>query len=358
MIIRLRPDQETRLQQALLVVYTNAPAFEEFLARVGQNFGELVIQGSNYRQNVLAAVKDAAATGWLMSLIEKVIEEVPDDPALQKVKAEFAALTPPDGMDFFDMCRLSGGHVMIDRSGLREALRGISNPVGKRILVIKGAERTGKSHSVQLISYLNQMLNQFALVNVDLEALKQMSGTTNPIEPSYLAERIVGQLPGDFELPKPPTDAQWSNWVIRFCDRFQKYGQKNLDEHWIVIDSFNNVPLAQATFDLVKELARRINVTLPHFRLVLIGYTESLPSSVLPHVAEDSIEPIDETHLIEFFYMAYKQSRIDPDEKKVEDAVQRLFNQVQPQESDFIERLGPLVSAELIKVLAPGGAHG
>jgi hypothetical protein len=358
MIIRLSGEQQTRLQKALIVLYRNAPAFEEFLMRVGKNFGELVVEGSNYSQNVLAAVKDAAARGWLMSLIERALDEVPGDPVLQKIQQEFAALTPPDGMDFFDMCRLSGGHVMIDRSGLRQALRIISNPVGKRILVIKGEERTGKSHSVQLISYLNQMQNQFTLVNVDLEALKQLAGTTKPIDPLYLARRIVRQLPGAFTLPDPPTDAQWANWVLDFGDEVQKYGLVNRNEHWIVIDSFNNVPLEQATFDLVKELARRINLTLTHFRLVLIGYTESLPSSVLPHVAEDTIEPIDETHLIEFFYLAYQQSRIDPDEKKVEDAVQRLFDQVQPEEPDFLERLGPLASEELTKVLALGGANG
>jgi hypothetical protein len=108
----------------------------------------------------------------------------------------------------------------------------------------------------------------------------------------------------------------------------------------------------------VKELARRINVTLTNFRLVLIGYTESLPSTVLPIVAEDTIIPIDENHLIEFFYVAYKQSRKDPDEEAVFESVQRLFDQVQPGEPDFLERLGPLASEELAKVLARGGANG
>jgi hypothetical protein len=261
-------------------------------------------------------------------------------------------------MDFFDMCRLSGGHVMINRTKLRAALRDINNPFGKRILVIKGNDKSGKSHSIQLISYAYQMQGAFTLVTVDLEDLKRLSGSTKPIDPFYLAERIVAQLPGDFELPDPPRDAQWATWVIRFCEKLQKYGLRNLDTHWIVIDSFNNVPLEQAAFDLVKQLAHRINLTLTHFRLVLIGYTESLPSSVLPIVAEDSINPINEKHLIEFFYTAYKQSRKDPDEKAVEDAVWRLFDQVQPGEPDFLERLGPLASEELAKVLAQGGANG
>lgn len=357
-LIHLSRRQETRLQDALLEVYRTWGAFEELLSRVGKSFAELTVQGSNYRQNALAAVKDAAATGWLMSLIEEARAEVPTDPELQLIEQEFAVIAPPPGMDFFDMCRLSGGHVMIDRSGLRQALRDISNPVGKRILVIKGEKKTGKSHSLQLISYLNQMLGLFTLVPVDLEALKLMSGTTSPIDPLHLAERIVEQLPGDFDLPEPPTDAQWASWVIKFCDKFQKYGQLNNSEHWIVIDSFNNVPLEQAALDLVKELARRINLALSHFRLVLIGYNETFPSSVLPHVAEETIEPIGETHLIEFFYLASQQSRIPPDEKQVEDAVQRVLNQLDPEQPDFLERLGPLASEELARVLAPGGAHG
>ena len=357
-MIRLTGNQETRLQEALLNVYLNSTAFDVLLSRVDKSYAQFAIENSNYRQNVLAVVKDAAATGWLMSLIAKARADVPD-PELRKIEQELAAFAPPPGMDFFDMCRLGGGHVMVDRLKLREALRDISGPVGRRILIVKGEKKTGKSHSLQLVSYLNQMLGQFVLVVVDLEALKLMSGTTNPIDPMYLAERIVGQLPSGLNLPEPPTDAQWSNWVIRFCDRFQTYGQTNKNrEHWIVIDSFNNVPLEQSAFDLIKELARRINFTLPNFRLLLLGYTESLPQSVLPHVAEESIEPICETHLIEFFYQAYQQSRMPLDEQKVVDAVQRLFNQLDPNQPDFLERLGPLVSEELTKVITPGGANG
>jgi hypothetical protein len=357
-MIRLNGQQVTRLQTALLKIYLNRNAFNELLTRLNQSYEELSIEGSTYKQNVLAAVKDAAATGWLMPLIAAVRAEVPDDTEFQQIEQEFAMFAPPAGMDFFDMCRLSGGHVMIDRTELREALRDINNPVGKRILIIKGNDKSGKSHSVQLISYVYQMQGAFTLVTVDLEDRKRLSGSTKPVDPLYLADRIVAQLPGDFNLPDPPRDAQWANWVIKFCDTFQKYGLRNLDTHWIVIDSFNNVPLEQAAFDLVKELARRINVTLTNFRLVLIGYTESLPSTVLPIVAEDTIIPIDENHLIEFFYVAYKQSRKDPDEEAVFESVQRLFDQVQPGEPDFLERLGPLASEELAKVLARGGANG
>lgn len=358
-LIGFTGEHATRLQEALLKVYGNFNKMDELLTKLDRSYGELTVANSNHRENVLSIVKLAAENDWLLPLLAKAREEVPTDTELEKIEQELTALAPPPGVSHFDMCRLSGSHIMVNRVRLRRALREISNPLGKRILVIKGSEKTGKSHSLQLISYLKDVRRSFELRFIDLDTLHRQSGTSKPIEPLPLAKGLARMLKNRFKPQDAPTDAQWSNWVLDFCDDFEDAAILDKQEWWIVIDSFNRVPLTQPAFDIIKEIALRINQTLSHLRLVLIGYTESLPPPVLPHVEEESIESIGPQQVLEFFRDAYEQMRLPlPDAEQLEEKVLGLLEKVDIEQPDFLLRLGPLASEELTKAFNPGGANG
>jgi hypothetical protein len=263
-------------------------------------------------------------------------------------------------MDHFEVCCLTGTHVMVDRTKLRDALRQISRPLGKRILVVKGEPKTGKSHTLQLISYLRHVFGNFILVVIDLESFIRTVGKNAIIEPWDMARRIVKLVGYDMEVPERPHDAQWARWVLDFCDDFEgralrEQAQQDVPIRWIVIDGLNAVLLTQPTLDLIKELAFRISVTLTKFRLILLGYAESLPAQVLPVAEEEHIDAIGQNELIEFFARARKQLKIPFDDDKLVQAVQHMLDKLVPDEPDFMAHLGSLANEELelIKVTVP-----
>lgn len=353
-IVGFTGELAAQLRAALFAAYPTVASFTDLLIRVNQSYEKLSVVGSNYYQNILAIIQTAAADDWLPRLLAAALADVPGDPELLRLQKELSTLTPPPGQDYFDMCRLSGSHIMINRLELRKALREISRPLGKRILVIKGEKKTGKSHSLQLITYLKDVRRNFDMRFIDLERLYQESGTSKPLEPVPLAEKLSRLFKTRFALNESPTDAQWANWVLRFCNDFEDYALQDGRDLWIVIDAFNSVPLTQATFDIIKQIALRINETLTNLRLVLIGYNETLPGPALPHVEEESIEPIGPQHLLDFFNNAYQQMQIPLDAGRLEDTVQRVLEQVDPTQPDFLYRLGLLANQELMKASDPG----
>lgn len=354
-LIRLIEDQINRLRDALLAAFGGPGDIDNLLLSINQNYNWLAIATYNLPQNLVVIIRAAEAEGWILSLVSKAREIVPGDPAFDALERELIPLAPRAATEHFDVCCLSGSHVMVDRSTLRAALRELSEPLGKRILIVKGDPKSGKSHSVQLISYICQARDDFSLVVVDLEAFSRTLGTSTRIEPRDLAQRMVRLMRYDLTIADPPSDAQWSRWVLDFCDDFDACARDDKKQRWLVIDAFNSVLLAQPAFDLIKELAQRINSSLTHFRLVLLGFPESLPAPLMPIVEEEEIKTIGEAELIDFFYRAFTQLEIPFDDLKVGDIVQRVFDQIDPEQSDFLMHLGPLASKELVSAASPGG---
>jgi hypothetical protein len=340
----------TEIRIALAAVYPTWPRFASALQDVDMQPDLLERNGLKYEENLNEVIREAAADGWLLKLIDQRLAKVPADPALQAISTFLRAYDAPAGVECFDVVRLTGSHVMVDRFAFRRALREISKPLGKRILVVMGEPKTGKSHSVQLISYVNGILGTFQLRIVDLEVfnrLRDQSQPIQPVQPLELAQRLIKLLNFRMELPAAPTDSQWSRWVLNFCDDFEAAAALRADPQWIVIDGFNSVLVSQPALDLVKELAYRINQGLRHFRLVLLGFDSSLPVQVLPTVEVEKILRISEVDLIQFFATAYEQAGVPLDEQIIASAVRRILAQVDPVDPEFLRKLAVLASYEL-----------
>ncbi len=353
-LIRIPGKKTLELRDALVQAFPG-PQFAELLLLMDQTFGNFSVAEYSFDQNVLVTIRKAEAESWLLDLVSQASDLRAADPVLWQIKTELSALAPPPGIDLYEVCHLTGGFVMIDRAKLRTALRGMSSPLGKRILIVKGGPKTGKSHTLQLLSFLAKARESGPLVVLDLEAFRRILGSSALIEPWDLGERLLRLMSYDLKLPERPVDAQWARWVLQFCDGFEARAAADPKERWIVIDALNSVLLAQPTFDLIKELAHRINVSLTQLRLVLLGYSDSLPPAVLPHVEEEQISAIGEKELIDFFFRAYQQLSVSFDEDRVADAVARVLDQLDPSQPDFLVQLGPRASEELARAKAPKG---
>lgn len=353
-LITLTGPQTVRLQAALGAAFPTPYALETLLLTLNRAYQHIAVPAVPYPANVLLVIRAAQAEDWLDNLVRAARAAVPADPELRQLEHEIVPQAPPQHVNPFDVCRLSGGHVMVDRAPLRAALRDISQPLGKRILVIRGEKKTGKSHSLQLISHLRQTRGNFSVVFIDLETMSNALGPDALIEPWDLAQRLVRLMRYDLTLPERPKDAQWSRWVLEFCDAFEAQAQREPGQPWVVIDAFNAVTLAQPTFDLLKELATRVNASLTNFRFVLLGYGETFPAAVLPTVAEERISTIGQEHLVEFFFRAYTEMQVQFDEDSVADSVGRVLDGLDPANPDLV-RLGSLITEELAKAASQGG---
>lgn len=350
-LIRLNGSQRKVLREALREVYTNEMRFKMFLNNeLGKDLDDFSASLDLYPEKIDKTIAEAQAKNWLIVLIEKAKLKNPFEPTFESLLKTLTFKSQKADIDPFETCCLSGTHIMINRIQLRHLLRTINKPAGNRILLIKGTPKSGKTHSLQLLAYLQLALGDFEIVPVDLGRYSQ----TVPgglIHAEDLASFIVEQMDGfEDSIGSPPVDAQRARWVLQFCDRLQRYARKNPERQWwIVIDGFNNIALNQSALDLVKELAKRINITLANFRLVLIGYSDSFPIEVLPHVVEEEISNIGTQDLAEFFNNAFSERGLIYSENDVVDAVTAVLTQVDKAQPEYLQMLSNAASRELAR---------
>src|SRR5262249_53568727 len=153
-----------------------------------------------------------------------------DEPQLQQLEAELRAVAPPPVTNPFATCVLGGGHILVDRGPLRAALQKLYLG-NKRILVVKDDAalaaqaqkriKTGKSHSLQLISFVQQVTRAFQIAPVDLQELRRALPSGELIQPHYLAKSICSLMGCKQIVQKKADDEQWARWTLDFCNDFE-----------------------------------------------------------------------------------------------------------------------------------------
>ncbi|GAA1569600.1 hypothetical protein GCM10009827_109210 [Dactylosporangium maewongense] len=348
----LQPRELLAVRDGLLVAFADRQRLEELVMSCDRTLDELEVKGNDYRGNVLAVVKAAFADGWLIELLSTASALVPSDDLLRETLDRVSPAPPVALADHFAACRLSGGHVLIDRSRLRAALRELCQPTGRRILVVGGPRRTGKSHTTQLIAYLHMVRPAFRIAHVDLEAIPRLLGRDRIVTPHDVAQRIVRMLGYPAELATAPVGTPWPEWVLLFCDEFESHAMRDERNPWIVIDGFNHVVAMQATIDLVKELARRVDRFLTGFRLVLLGFDDSLVA-VGQHASIETLEQIGADEVAQFFRDAYEQLGVPWTEQLLADAAARVLADLHPEQHDYLRVLGDRASRALADAAGP-----
>jgi hypothetical protein len=350
---------QRRIKDALLAAFPDPSALNNILLVINRTYAQHQVNNASYSATVGAIVGEAASEGWLQALLDAAVQAVPADPNLRQIQLELRPYGAPAGVECYDVCRLNGAHLLVNRTELRQALRNLNNPHGKRILVVTGEPKCGKSHSAQLISYVAEVLGGFEFRHIDLKVIREMRDLdkrSDPVLPAELAARLVKKLSYQITLAEEPKDAQWARWVFTFCEDFEAVAMNDSKVHWLVIDEFNSVLLSQAALDLVKELARRINLTLPRFRLILLGFGEDLAGPVLGTVEKENVRRIDQRDLILFFTNAHVQMGLQYDPQKIADTVGRVLNKVDASTpEEYLDDLAPAVEEELGKLQTAQG---
>jgi hypothetical protein len=95
---------------------------------------------------------------------------------------------------------------------------------------------------------------------------------------------------------------------------------------YLVLDTFHKVRLSQATTDLVKSVSNSIGMRLPEFRLVLVGYSQDVPAGLRQARLLDETCMLTQSDLVEFFFKAFGEARIDIDPPEVARKVSAVLN--------------------------------
>lgn len=350
--IKLPGPRVIALRQILVGIFLSENDFEEVLQLVDQSLAT-VSQAAPLPTRLLQSIKHAEANDYLPELLDAAVSLRPTSTELIEFRDSLVATLPPPGVSPFDFCQLGGGTVMVDREPLRDAVEELCNPNGRRILVIRGEPQSGKSHSLQLITFISDVVGGFTVVALNLEPRTQADAPL-VIDAATLATRLVKLNGYNLALPPSPGDRQWAKWAIDFCDELENC-VRGTPVRWIVIDGINKVVLDQTAQELVHELANRIYSSIRNLRLVLVGYEQSLPAGVLPYIQEEKVARITDKHLIEFFARACVELNIPHTEERLIEVVGRVLTQVDMNGSDYLLKLGPVVAQEISRKLAKVG---
>jgi hypothetical protein len=352
--VGLTGKQQLRLRDALNDAYDLAD-FTALLLDFELKFENQGGLNDPFPARILASVKSLEERGDILAFVAAVRSRNPADPAFAQIESDLKAFAAPvPATDPFEVCLLSGGHVLVNRTKLRSALKELCKATGKRILVIKDDPtiaarkelriKTGKSHTLQMISYLDQVTGGFNFFLIDLDELGRAVRSGDQIQPYDIAEAITGYMGCKQILEEKAKDEQWARWTYNFCNKFETEA-KNAQRTWIVIDSFHITLLPQDTIDLLKQIAARVNVSLTNLRLILIGYADALGPSI--PVANEVLDIFGEDALIEFFARAFREKSLVPDQDKVVDKVAAVLKDLDPNQPDYVEQVCTRAIAEL-----------
>ena len=347
--IQLTGPQTIAMQKALLAAFPQEANFRNVLILANKTLDGVSGVGQPLPTRILEAIKNAEANNWLLDLLSAAVASNEHDETLNSLHDDLKVRVPPPDLSPYYMCRLGGGTVMVDRKPLRAAVEELHDLQGRRIFVIKGESWCGKSHSLQLITFIAQIVGGFTVVPVDLDPRRD-DQTRLVLGARDLASRLVSLSGYNITLPEDPTDRQWSRWVTTFGDRFAESAIQERDARWIVIDGMNKVLLDQSAVDLIQDLVNRVHSALARLRLVLVGYEQSLPPLVLPYIQEEQVARISNDDLVEFFVLAYQEMNKPRDEDALAEVVARILNQVDMTSIDYLVKLGPLVAQEVLKI--------
>jgi hypothetical protein len=75
-----------------------------------------------------------------------------------------------------------------------------------------------------------------------------------------------------------------------------------------------------------------------------------MPANVVRHVAEENIRKIGEQEIAEFFMRAYKELKVPLDRDKIAKAVQRIIDNVNLDDPDYLQALEPIAVEEVAKI--------
>ena len=333
-MIKLTPDQYRDFFLALTGAFDLFRLKMMLKFRLGKDL-ELETGGASGEEVFFNLIGKAERGNWIPELLAGAIAEN-DTPSLQQIATDLRPQTSATTVDHYNVAFVDNNLVLVNRSVLRKSLKQLASatPTGARILVVNGPPLSGKSYSVELISYLRRALKSFKFVWINL---KDIAGE---VRPEHIASAIVGQMNLAQNIIPDLNQEQDSRWIQLFCNRLQGVLGSASEPWWVVIDGFNHARLSPSVNDLIKELLGRIRLTLPELRMVLLSYPDNLAPNIEQVALREELSAINERDLIGFFNQIYQETNQTYSPRDIAERIGEVMRAADPRSPSYMEMLG------------------
>jgi hypothetical protein len=221
---------------------------------------------------------------------------------------------------------------------------------GSRILVVHGETGTGKSYTRQYVTHRAEIRKE-RLAWIDLIQLTSALPASHRIAPEDIARSLCDQMQLDAGLVAPKDDEQYARWNLTFCDRLAGYLSNRPQRWWIIVDGFNSVLLSAATLGLFTQLASHVESTMASVRLILLGFTDSLPLDADDSARRDQASRLSDDHVGKFFRHVYDLRGGDYTEHDIVQSTARVRASVSHDDPRPNQTLGRAAGVEARRVL-------
>lgn len=288
---------------------------------------------------------------WLIDLLEG-LHRVAGTEAKEKLDT-IGTIEEIREARFFDDCYVNQ-YPLVNRRDLRARLRKFTASNGPRILHVKGVRFSGKSHA---LLHMRHVAHTLGIPLAEIELRKWATG--EEIRPYDIGLTIADAVP--LTLPSH-LDEKASRWSVNFTNWIGPQLDAARKRLWIVFDDFESeklkYPLPESLYDFIQLLAEKVAAT-PAMRLFLINYDKTLPNQVRPSIATESVPPITEKDLGDFFFDFFATHVPDADLGKAEQEsiarAQRVAAKMQADPSLRLEAMRDALIEECNELLPGDG---
>ena len=353
--MKLSGKELERLHEALLEAFGKRDELERMLLfKLSRQLDHLAPE-DDLESVVFVIINRAQRENWLGDLVKGAHTANPASPRLREFHDWYVSLPAASvAADPYAVLYMYDREPLLGRPELRRHVKTLNLPsAGARIFVVDGDPVSGKSYTLNYISYLKEHVGGFQFAWVDLQALTLKFG--GALRPEDVGESIGRQLRLDLSTMPARGNEQAARWSQFFSDWFTGVIGESDEIYWIILDECRRY-LRQDIRDLVQELAQRIAFQLDNARLVLLHQKKSdLPVNVLARVEEERIQNIGESELIEFFQSIHDRVRAgisdEEFENRIVSSVARVLRQVPPTGDRRLEYLSAAAREEAISIL-------
>jgi hypothetical protein len=258
-----------------------------------------LMPGSSNRLGVrwYSLLNDVLLEGHLRSLLAVVVRDYPRlEPKIHELMQDDPRESDGNPLDPYEARLIGPGRQpMVDRIDLRGKLKQFLCD-GVPVLVLRGPEQSGKSHSFELINHVTTRRMDTRVIFVDFAPPQY--GTSAPDLMSLMCSRLgLRDISG---RERRTTRTRFAAELVD--DLVGIYKFKDSVQRVIVIDGLNRSTLDADVSDLiVKLVVEVVNRQLPRTQLVLAGYGGLFEKKVTYSVLTEDIIPITETHVRLYF---------------------------------------------------------
>lgn len=281
------------------------------------------------------------------ALIRTAMEQIPTNRELKLVgptvlRALAASTSWYVSPDPLETCIVGSDQAFVDRSELRQRLQQLMPANGWRALIVHGEERSGRSFTHELISFVIGDAEDKRIAHVDLS-------TALNLDSGDLVRRMALQLTLNTKTI-PVQQEQAARWNDELRDWLVGQVEASGRTSWLIVDAIDKARPSDAIMDLLWKLAAAAKIR-PRLRVVLLGCSEPVPGDV--KALRENIEPITKKMVEDYFGLFLQHKRSAPDKRVARKATRLALASVPPSGSDRLETLQKEV-AKVARAIAEG----